>query len=97
AEGARVLVLTDDPDTNHTGTVLPLLASGHAFGSQVDEQGVGWDHVEVRVDEDVRATADLAALGIQVGDFVAFDADPVVTTSGYVKSRHLDGKAGVAA
>ncbi|OWY58881.1 peptidase M42, partial [cyanobacterium TDX16] len=97
AEGGRVLVLTDDTDTNHTGTVLPLLASGHAFGDQVDTQGIGWDQVEVRIDEDVRSADDLAALGIQVGDFVAFDADPVVTSSGYVKSRHLDGKAGVAA
>ena len=37
------------------------------------------------------------ALGIQVGDFVALDANPVVTASGYVKSRHLDDKAGIAA
>jgi peptidase M42 family hydrolase len=96
AEGGRVVVLTDD-DASYTGTVLPLLASGHAFGDRVDQQGVGWDHVEVRVDEHVRSHADLAALGIQVGDFVAFDADPVVTSAGYVKSRHLDGKAGVAA
>ena len=97
AEGGRVLVLPDDPDASHTGTVLPLKASGHAFGDEVDVQGVGWDHVEVRLDEDVHDEAGLAALGIQVGDFVAFDADPVITSSGYVKSRHLDGKAGVAA
>lgn len=97
AEGGRVVVLTDDSDATYTGTVLPLLASGHAYGDGVDEQGVGWDHVEVRIDEAVASAADLEALGIKVGDFVAFDADPVVTHAGYVKSRHLDGKAGVAA
>lgn len=97
AEGGRVVVLTDDPDVHLTGTVVPLKASGHAYGDEVDTQGVGWDHVEVRVDEPVDDAEGLAALGIQVGDFVAFDADPVVTPSGYVKARHLDGKAGVAA
>lgn len=98
AEGARVTIFVDDlAQGSYTGTVLPLLASGHRFGDAVDTQGVGWDHVEVRVDEDVRDAAGLAALGIQVGDFVAPDAMPEVTASGYVKSRHLDDKAGVVA
>jgi peptidase M42 family hydrolase len=97
AEGARVTIFVDGPDRTYTGTVLPLKASGHAFGDEVDEQGVGWDHVEVRVDERVRTADDLVALGVQVGDFVALDATPEVTESGFVVSRHLDGKAGVAA
>jgi peptidase M42 family hydrolase len=97
AEGARVKVFVEDPDRSYTGTVLPLKASGHAFGDEIETQGVGWDHVEVRIDQRVVDRADLAALGIQVGDFVALDAQPEVTPSGYVVSRHLDGKAGVAA
>ena len=97
AEGARVTIFVDDVDTTYTGTVLPLKASGHRYNDEVDSQGVGWGQVEVRVDEDVRDAAGLAALGIQVGDFVALDATPVITPSGYVKSRHLDDKAGVAA
>ncbi|NLV55357.1 MAG: osmoprotectant NAGGN system M42 family peptidase [Acidimicrobiales bacterium] len=97
AEGARVKVLADDPNRVYTGTVLPLKASGHAFGDEVDTQGVGWDHVEVRVDEEVFDAAGLRELGIQVGDFVALDATPEVTPSGFIVSRHLDGKAGVAA
>ncbi|MBX3285016.1 MAG: osmoprotectant NAGGN system M42 family peptidase [Actinobacteria bacterium] len=97
AEGARVTIFVDGPDRTYTGTVLPLKASGHAYGEEVDHQGVGWEHVEVRVDERVRSAADLAALGIQVGDFVTLDATPEVTASGFVVSRHLDGKAGVAA
>jgi peptidase M42 family hydrolase len=97
AEGSRVKVFVEDPDRSYTGTVLPLLASGHAFGDEVDTQGVGWEHVEVRIDQKVGTQADLEALGIQVGDFVALDAQPEVTPSGFVVSRHLDGKAGVAA
>jgi peptidase M42 family hydrolase len=97
AEGCRVTVLTDDPVRTYTGTVLPLMASGHAFGDAVDEQPTGWEHVEVRVDERCTGADDLAALGIAVGDFVALDSLPIVTESGYVNARHLDGKAGVAA
>jgi putative aminopeptidase FrvX len=76
---------------------MPLKASGHAFGDEVDTQGIGWEHVEVRVDEEVHDRAGLEALGIQVGDFIALDANPEITRSGFVVSRHLDGKAGVAA
>lgn len=97
AEGARVLILGDDPERSHTGTILPLKASGHTFGDEVDTQKVAWEQVEVRIDELVGSVAETEALGIQVGDFVALEADPVVTRSGFVKSRHLDDKAGVAA
>lgn len=98
AEGARCTIFVDDLEQRiYTGTVLPLKASGHRWNDEVDTQGVGWDHVEVRVDEDCSTAAGLESLGIQVGDFVALDALPEVTASGYVKSRHLDDKAGVAA
>jgi peptidase M42 family hydrolase len=97
SEGSRVTVFTDDPEHVLTGTILPLKASGHAYGDDVDVQPVGWDHVEVRVDEPVSSAEDLAAIGVQVGDFVAQVAFPVITRSGFVTSRHLDDKAGVAA
>jgi peptidase M42 family hydrolase len=97
SEGARVTIFTDDPLISYAGTVLPLKASGHAYDAEVDTQGVGWDHVEIRVDEPSRSAADLVALGIQVGDFVAHQALPEILPNGYVKSRHLDDKAGVAA
>ncbi len=96
AEGCRVTVLTDDSDRTYVGTILPLLASGHAFGDEVDTQPVGWDHVEVRVDERCTSASDLADLGIQVGDFVAIDSLPILTDNGFIVARHLDGKAGVA-
>ncbi len=97
AEGATVTIFTDHPGVTYTGTVLPLKASGHQYGDEVDTQGVGWPLVEVRVDERVTDEAGLAALGLAVGDFVALDAQPHVTRSGFVRSRHLDDKAGLAA
>ncbi|WCO65780.1 osmoprotectant NAGGN system M42 family peptidase [Iamia majanohamensis] len=97
AEGARVKVFAEDPDRTYSGTVMPLKASGHAFGDEIDTQGIGWEHVEVRVDELANDEDDLARLGIQVGDFVALDATPELTDAGFLVSRHLDGKAGVAA
>jgi len=94
AEGARVSVMTGRG--SHRGTVLPLKASGHVYGNEVDTQPVGWEQVEVRVDEDVSTEGALVDLGFRVGDYVAFDPNPEITDAGYINSRHLDNKAGVA-
>lgn len=96
AAGARVRIFPDDNDQVFTGTVMPLKASGHAYGDEIDTQPTDWDNVEVRVDWRVSSTADLEALGLNVGDFVALIASPELTEDGFVVSRHLDGKAGVA-
>lgn len=94
AEGARVTVCTDNGA--YRGTILPLMASGHVYGDQVDGQPTGWDHVEVRVDERAEGAGDLRELGIAVGDYVMVDAQPEVSESGFIAARHLDDKAGVA-
>lgn len=94
AEGARCTVFTDEG--TRRGTILPLKASGHTYGDEIDSQGVGWEHVELRIDEPCRNIADLNALPIAVGDYVAIDPNPEITQSGYIVSRHLDDKAGVA-
>lgn len=94
AEGGRVSIMTDTG--SHRGTVLPLKASGHVYGPEVDAQPVAWDQVEVRVDDDAESLDDLINLGFRVGDYVAFDPAPELTDSGYINSRHLDNKAGVA-
>lgn len=97
AAGARVKLFVDGPDRVYTGTVLPLMASGHRYNDAVDSQPGDWEHVELRIDEPAENIEDLRRLGVQVGDFVALVATPEVTESGYIVSRHLDGKAGVAA
>lgn len=95
AEGARVSLFTDE--RMYRGTILPLLASGHAFNTAVDDQPINWQQVELRIDEFSESRADLEGLGVRVGDFVAIDPQPEISAAGYVCSRHLDDKAGVAA
>lgn len=95
AEGGRVSVFTDDQI--YRGQILPLKASGHTYDSDVDTQPVGWDNVEVRVDEPVFNKQDLSELGFNVGDFVGFDSAAEEFPNGFICARHLDNKAGVAA
>jgi peptidase M42 family hydrolase len=95
AEGSRVSVFTDTGVIR--GSVLPLMASGHAFNTAVDTLPISWDHIELRLDAYAATRADCESLGINVGDFVAFDPLPEFTESGHISARHLDDKAGVAA
>ncbi|MBD2836117.1 osmoprotectant NAGGN system M42 family peptidase [Pseudomonas sp. JM0905a] len=95
AEGSRVSLFGDNRVLR--GSVLPLLASGHAFNTQVDNLPISWDHVELRLDAYSTTRADCETLGVSVGDFVAFDPLPEFTESGHISARHLDDKAGVAA
>ena len=95
AEGARVSIFSRSGVSR--GTILPLKASGHVYDAEVDRQPIGWDYVELRVDERVSSRADLEARGIAVGDFVGIDPAPEITETGFICSRHLDDKGGVAA
>ncbi|MWV15973.1 osmoprotectant NAGGN system M42 family peptidase [Pseudomonas sp. L-22-4S-12] len=95
AEGSRVSLFTDQGVLR--GSVLPLLASGHAFNTAVDQLPISWEHIELRLDAYCSTRADGEALGIAIGDFVAFDPLPEFTESGHISARHLDDKAGVAA
>ncbi len=95
AETSRCTVFTDTG--SFRGTILPLKASGHTFGKEVDTQPVGWRHVEVRVDADGNDRAGTEALGINIGDHVAIDPGTEMLDNGYIVSRHLDDKAGCAA
>jgi peptidase M42 family hydrolase len=95
AEGARCTVLTRGG--TYRGTILPLKASGHTFGPEIDTQPVAWTQVELRFDIDVAGRADLEAHGVQIGDHIAIDPQPEFLANGYINSRHLDDKAGVAA
>jgi peptidase M42 family hydrolase len=95
AEGSRLTVFTDHGHLR--GTCLPLKTSGHAFGDEIDSQPVGWDYVEVRVDVPATSAAELVAVGINVGDWIAFDPQTEIQPDGYINSRYLDDKAAVAA
>jgi len=95
AEGARVSLFTDD--TIIRGTILPLKASGHIFNQEVDTQPSAWSNLEIRIDAKIDSGEDLGKMGIRVGDFVGIDAQAEILPNGFINSRHLDDKAGVAA
>ncbi|ALA16403.1 MULTISPECIES: osmoprotectant NAGGN system M42 family peptidase [unclassified Chelatococcus] len=94
AEGARATIFAEKGA--YRGTILPLKASGHIFNDEVDSQPTGWPYVELRVDALARNPRDLAHLGIDAGDTVAIDPQPEFLHNGFIVSRHLDDKAGVA-
>ena len=94
AEGARVTVFGEE--TRVRGTILPLKASGHTFNEEVDAQPVAWTQVELRLDAPVFSRDDVLKLGLDVGDIVAIDPQPEFIDNGFIVSRHLDDKAGVA-
>lgn len=77
------------------GSVLVTKASAHVYGRALTETKREEENMEVRLDERTSSAAETEALGIRVGDFVAFDPR-VEVTNGFVRSRHLDDKACVA-
>jgi len=94
-EGEYCLVHRAD-DEPITGTILTTKASYHVHGTELRDLKRDGDSIEVRLDEVVTSAADVQALGVAVGDFVSLDPRTTVTSTGYIKSRHLDDKACVA-
>ena len=77
------------------GSLLINEASGHIYGPRAAESKRDEEHMEIRLDARTVSAKETRELGIKVGDFVAFDPR-VVLTDGFIRSRHLDDKAGVA-
>ena len=97
AEGARCTIFTDAGEVR--GTILPLKASGHLFNTEVDTQPSDWDNLEVRIDlcsMSSTSTKHVTEPRINIGDIIAIDAQPEFLDNGFIVSRHLDDKAGVA-
>ena len=77
------------------GSVLIDTASGHVYGAAGAETPRSDAHMEVRLDARTTSEKETRALGINVGDCVAFDPR-VEVTNGFIRSRFLDDKACVA-
>ena len=78
------------------GSILLTKASTHVFGAEVSEMKRTADSLEIRLDGRTSSEKETLDLGIGIGDFVAFDPR-VEINAGFVRSRHLDDKACVAA
>jgi peptidase M42 family hydrolase len=96
AEGARCTIYCDD-EKRYRGSILPLKASGHTYNEEIDSQPVAWNNVEMRIDERCQSREDLVRLGVNIGDTISIDTRVEFNPNGFINSRHLDDKAGVAA
>ncbi|MFN3266084.1 MAG: M42 family metallopeptidase [Deinococcales bacterium] len=84
-----------------SGTVVNVRQSTHVWGNALAENKRSAETLEVRLDavldsRAVQSAFDVRALGVNVGDFVSWQPRTEVFENGYIKSRFLDNKAGVA-
>lgn len=94
-EGEYVTIENSKGD-QYTGTILTTVASSHVHGNKTSDTERNSDSLEVRIDELVESDRDVREkLGLEIGDFVFIDPRTEISKSGYIKSRHLDDKAGV--
>ncbi|WP_174614217.1 M42 family metallopeptidase [Virgibacillus ihumii] len=93
-EGEYCEIQTSDGNV-FTGTILMHQTSVHVY-KDAGKAERNQENMEVRIDAEVESADDIRALGIEVGDFVAFDPRVQLTDTGFIKSRHLDDKASVA-
>lgn len=93
-EGEGVTIATEGPGMVR-GSVQLTKASSHVHGVAVGEMKREAGTLEVRIDARTSSAAETRALGIAAGDFVYLDPR-VETVNGFIRSRHLDDKAGVA-
>jgi putative aminopeptidase FrvX len=94
-EGENVTVYGVHSGCEVRGTIQTVSPSVHT--SQEARNGKREDErMEVRLDACTGSRDETRALGIDVGDLIFFDPRVELTDTGYIKSRHLDDKAGVA-
>lgn len=93
-EGEAVTIFGGSGKT-YRGTILPTSASIHAHTRDESYAKRSQKNMEVRIDARTTSRKETKALGIGVGDVVIFDPR-VEEVDGFIRSRHLDDKAGVA-
>jgi len=94
-ENEYCLVHTRDGRT-YEGTVLSVHPSVHVY-SDMKELKREEANMEIRLDETTGTKEETEKLGIAPGDYVSWDPRTRFLPNGWIKSRHLDDKASVAA
>lgn len=94
-EGEGVTIFASNGET-YRGTILPVMASIHAHTRDESYTKRDDNNMEVRIDARTASEEETKALGIRVGDVVAFDPRVELSETGFLRSRHLDDKASVA-
>ncbi len=93
-EGNYLSVCTDG-GMRYRGTLLLNNPAAHVNRAAESTERKP-ESMHVRLDVDVKTAADARKIGIEVGDFVCFDARFEHTDTGFVKAHFLDDKAGSA-
>ncbi len=78
------------------GSFMLNMSAAHVYASKVTDTKRDEESMEVRLDARTSTPQETRELGIEVGDFVSFDPR-IELTNGFIRSRHLDDKACVAA
>ncbi len=91
-EGCRVLTAGGE---HLAGSILVTKASGHIYAEKVGKTERSDENMEVRLDYRTESKDETLETGVRVGDFVAMNPRLVVSENGFIRSRHLDDKAGV--
>lgn len=89
-DGEYCIIHTREGKT-YSGTILSTSPAAHVY-PDASTLARDLDHLEVRIDEIVESKEDVQKLGINNGDFIAYDPKVQITKSGFVKSRFLDDK-----
>ena len=94
-EGENVTICAAHSGQRFRGVIQRITPSVHTSddvrtGSRNDED------MEVRLDLMTASKDETLAFGINVGDFICFDPRVEITNRGFIKTRFLDDKAGVA-
>ena len=91
-EGVTVRTFTNQ---RYRGTMLLENPSTHVNRALGTTERTG-QNMEVRLDVKTTSAEATRALGIEVGDYIFLDPRVEITDTGFIRSRHLDDKAGVA-
>ncbi|GAB4269387.1 MAG: M42 family metallopeptidase [Candidatus Rifleibacteriota bacterium] len=94
-EGQTVRIFTEKGKV-YSGSLILNNPAAHV-NMKASESPRNESTMHIRLDAEVKSAKDTRKLGIEIGDFIAFDADFEYTGTGFVKSHFLDDKAGCAA
>lgn len=93
-EGENVYIHSRSGKTR-SGMIINKSHSVHVFDDARSRER-DFPEMAIVLDEDVSSKEEVAALGVQPGDLVSVEPRFIMTSSGYIKSRHIDDKACVA-
>ncbi len=93
-EGENCVIETLDRK-QYSGTFYTTKPSVHIHNDAKKTDRI-LENMEVLIDEKVSSAGDVEKLGISIGDFIFFDPRTQIQEGGFIKSRHIDDKAGVA-